>query len=189
MLTYLSTTLLTLLLLSVPVAVTLVLLGIGVDIFFSPFPLTKAIGQNFWSAANSFLLLAIPLFILMGQLIVKSGIAARAYRTLDYWLSWLPGGLLHSNIVTSTFFSATETSGEIVAPFSFRPRAPPSWMALSFWSSASPEEVTVVVLVPSGLTTVSSRRVTVFPLTTVVVVETILDEAPAPPPALNVLLL
>lgn len=113
MLTYLSTTLLTLLLLSVPVAVTLVLLGIGVDIFFSPFPLTKAIGQNFWSAANSFLLLAIPLFILMGQLIVKSGIAARAYRTLDYWLSWLPGGLLHSNIVTSTFFSAT--SGSSVA--------------------------------------------------------------------------
>jgi tripartite ATP-independent transporter DctM subunit len=113
MLIYLSITILVLLLLSIPVAATLVILGIGVDVFFSPFPLTKALGQTFWSAANSFLLLSIPLFVLMGQLIVKSGVAARAYQTLDYWLSWLPGGLLHSNIVTSTFFSAT--SGSSVA--------------------------------------------------------------------------
>lgn len=113
MLIYLSITILVLLLLSIPVGATLVLLGIGVDIFFSPFPLTKALGQTFWSAANSFLLLSIPLFVLMGQLIVKSGVAAKAYQTLDYWLSWLPGGLLHSNVVTSTFFSAT--SGSSVA--------------------------------------------------------------------------
>lgn len=113
MLIYLSITILVLLLLSIPVGATLVLLGIGVDIFFSPFPLTKALGQTFWSAANSFLLLSIPLFVLMGQLIVKSGMAAKAYQTLDYWLSWLPGGLLHSNVVTSTFFSAT--SGSSVA--------------------------------------------------------------------------
>lgn len=113
MLLYLSITILVLLLLSVPVAVTLIVLGVGIDLFFSPFPLTKALGQTFWSAANSFLLLSIPLFVLMGQLIVKSGIAARAYQALDYWLSWLPGGLLHSNVVTSTFFSAT--SGSSVA--------------------------------------------------------------------------
>lgn len=113
MLLYLSISILVLLLLSIPVAVTLVILGVGIDLFFTPFPLTRALGQTFWSAANSFLLLSIPLFVLMGQLIVKSGIAARAYQALDYWLSWLPGGLLHSNVVTSTFFSAT--SGSSVA--------------------------------------------------------------------------
>ncbi|MHA7880715.1 MAG: TRAP transporter large permease [Saccharospirillum sp.] len=113
MLLYLSISIIVLLLLSIPVAVTLVLLGVGIDLFFTPFPLTRALGQTFWSSANSFLLLSIPLFVLMGQLIVKSGIAERAYQALDYWLSWLPGGLLHSNVVTSTFFSAT--SGSSVA--------------------------------------------------------------------------
>lgn len=113
MLLYLSISIIVLLLLSIPVAVTLVILGVGIDLFFTPFPLTRALGQTFWSAANSFLLLSIPLFVLMGQLIVKSGIASRAYQALDYWLSWLPGGLLHSNVVTSTFFSAT--SGSSVA--------------------------------------------------------------------------
>ncbi|MCH8550734.1 MAG: TRAP transporter large permease [Natronospirillum sp.] len=113
MLYYLSIGILVLLLLSIPVAVTLLILALGLDLFFSNFPLTRALGQTFWSSANSFLLLAIPLFVLMGQLIVKSGIAHRAYEALDNWLSWLPGGLLHSNVLTSTLFSAT--SGSSVA--------------------------------------------------------------------------
>lgn len=57
---------------------------------------------------------------------------------------------------------------------------------------SSPLVLTVVVVVPSGLTTVSSRRVAVFPFTTVVVVETVRDVVPgsAPaPPTLYVLLL
>lgn len=113
MLGFLSVGVLGLLLLSIPVAVTLLLLAFGVGTFFSPFPLLKALGQNLWSAADSFLLIAIPLFVLMGEIIVRSGIAGRAYRAMDHWLSWLPGGLLHANVVTSTLFSAT--SGSSVA--------------------------------------------------------------------------
>lgn len=113
MLLFMIIGILVMLFLTIPVAVTLVFLAFGLDIFFSPFPLVRALGQNMWSSANSFLLLSIPLFVLMGQMIVRSGIAARAYDALDYWLSWLPGGLLHSNVVTSTFFSAT--SGSSVA--------------------------------------------------------------------------
>lgn len=113
MLGYLSGGILGLLLLSIPVAVTLLLLAFGVSVFFSPFPLLKALGQNLWSSMDSFLLIAIPLFVLMGELIVRSGIASRAYRAMDHWLSWLPGGLLHANVVTSTLFSAT--SGSSVA--------------------------------------------------------------------------
>lgn len=113
MLLFMIVGILVLLFLTIPVAVTLVFLALGLDIFFSPFPLVRALGQNMWSSANSFLLLSIPLFVLMGQFIVRSGIAARAYDALDYWLSWLPGGLLHSNVLTSTFFSAT--SGSSVA--------------------------------------------------------------------------
>lgn len=113
MLAFLSVGVLALLLTSIPIAVALFLLAFGIDQFFAFFPLLRALGQNLWSASNSFLLTAIPLFILMGEIIVRAGIAERAYRALDHWLSWLPGGLLHANIMTSMLFSAT--SGSSVA--------------------------------------------------------------------------
>ncbi|WP_249330477.1 DUF2848 family protein [Cobetia sp. MC34] len=75
MLGFLSVGILTLLLAGIPVAVTLFLLAFGIDQFYSFFPLTKALGQNLWSAADSFLLIAIPLFVLMGEIIVRAGIA------------------------------------------------------------------------------------------------------------------
>ncbi|WP_027966314.1 TRAP transporter large permease [Halomonas halocynthiae] len=105
--------LLVLLLLSVPVAATLIVLGLFLDEFFSPFPLVNAMGDVLWSASNSFLLIAIPLFILLGEILVRTGIAKGTYRALESWFSWLPGGLLHANIGTATLFSAT--SGSSVA--------------------------------------------------------------------------
>lgn len=105
--------LLILLLLSIPVAATLIVLALFLDEFFSPFPLINAMGDVLWSASNSFLLIAIPLFILLGEILVRTGIAKGTYRALESWLSWLPGGLLHANIGTATLFSAT--SGSSVA--------------------------------------------------------------------------
>lgn len=105
--------LIALLLLSVPVAATLVALALLLAELFSPFPLINAMGDVLWSASDSFLLIAIPLFILLGEILVRTGIAKGTYRSLESWLSWLPGGLLHANIGTATLFSAT--SGSSVA--------------------------------------------------------------------------
>ncbi|MDX1607312.1 MAG: TRAP transporter large permease, partial [Candidatus Competibacterales bacterium] len=109
----LGTGLLVLLALSLPVGVVLFLLGFGVDVFYSPFPLIRGLGQVVWSSSNSSLLIAIPFFVLLGEVLVRAGVAERTYRTLDAWLSWLPGGLIHANIGTATVFSAT--SGSSVA--------------------------------------------------------------------------
>lgn len=62
---------------------------------------------------NSFVLTAIPLYILMGEILVNAQIAERMYRSLSDWVQWLPGKLLHSNIASSTMFSAI--SGSSVA--------------------------------------------------------------------------
>lgn len=105
--------LLALLVLSVPVAATLIVLALLLDELFSPFPLFRAMGDVLWTASDSFLLIAIPLFILLGEILVRTGIAKGTYRSLESWLSWLPGGLLHANIGTATLFSAT--SGSSVA--------------------------------------------------------------------------
>jgi C4-dicarboxylate transporter, DctM subunit len=105
--------LLGLLSLSIPVGIVLFLLGFGIDAFFTPFPLIRGLGNMVWSTSNNATLIAIPFFVMLGEILVRSGIAARTYAALDRWVSWLPGGLVHANIATSTLFSAT--SGSSVA--------------------------------------------------------------------------
>ena len=105
--------LLALLLLSIPVAATLAVLGLTVGGIFSEYPLYKAIGEISWTASTDFILLAIPLYVLLGEILLHAGIAERTYKALDRWLSWLPGGLMHANIGTSAMFAAT--SGSSVA--------------------------------------------------------------------------
>lgn len=105
--------LLALLLASIPVAAVLAVLGLALTWFFSPLPLYRAIGEISWGTSTDFLLVAIPLFVLLGEILLRAGMAERMYGTLDKWLSWLPGGLMHANIATSAMFSAT--SGSSVA--------------------------------------------------------------------------
>lgn len=113
MILYIFSGLLGLMALTIPVGIVLFLLGFGIDQFFTPFPLIRGLGQFVWSSSNSSTLIAIPLFVLLGEVLVRGGVAAKTYAALDRWLSWLPGGLIHANIGTATLFSAT--SGSSVA--------------------------------------------------------------------------
>ncbi len=113
MIVYVAVGLLALLSMSIPVGIVLFLLGFGIDWFFSSFPLIRGLGNMVWSASNSATLIAIPFFVLLGEILVRSGVAARTYAALDRWVSWMPGGLVHANVATATMFSAT--SGSSVA--------------------------------------------------------------------------
>jgi C4-dicarboxylate transporter DctM subunit len=53
------------------------------------------------------------MFILLGEILLRSGVAERMYSAMVKWLSWLPGGLMHSNIGSCAIFAAT--SGSSVA--------------------------------------------------------------------------
>ena len=76
-------------------------------------PLLYSFGDTLWGTLNNFLLTAIPLFILLGELLLRSGVTERMYSALSVWLSRMPGGLLHTNIGASTVFAAM--SGSSVA--------------------------------------------------------------------------
>ncbi|WP_186418769.1 TRAP transporter large permease [Bosea sp. CS1GBMeth4] len=99
--------------LSIPVGAALGVLGLVLDPLYSMLPLTRGIGELAWSTNNEFLLVAIPLFILLGEILLRSGFAERMYGAMSLWLSWLPGGLMHANIGASALFAAT--SGSSVA--------------------------------------------------------------------------
>ncbi len=105
--------LLGLLALALPVAGALGVLGVALDQIYSSMPLTRALGEVAWSTSKDFLLVAIPMFILLGEILLRAGVAERMYGAMEKWLSWLPGGLMHSNIGACTLFSAT--SGSSVA--------------------------------------------------------------------------
>lgn len=105
--------LLTLLALSVAAAVSVGLLGMSLSQLFSTLPLSNAMGEIAWNISAEFLLVAIPLYVLMGELLVCSGVAGRMYQAVEKWLSWLPGGLMNANIGASALFATT--SGSSVA--------------------------------------------------------------------------
>ncbi len=105
--------LLGLMFLGFPVAVSIVTVGsLGGYLYFG-FPIIDMMGGVIWSSLNSPSILAIPLFMFLGELLLRGGIADRMYDALAVWLDRLPGGLLHTNIATCALFSAT--SGSSVA--------------------------------------------------------------------------
>ncbi len=105
--------LLVLIALSVPVAASLGWLALFLDYVHSSMPLYLALGDIAWQNSTEFLLVAIPMFVLLGEILLRAGITAKMYEGMVRWLSWLPGGLMHSNIGSCSLFAAT--SGSSVA--------------------------------------------------------------------------
>ena len=95
------------------VASSLGVLGLSLLSIFGDRPLWDLVGLIAWNTNTSFVLVAIPLFLLMGELLLRSGESDRMYRVLAHWFSPIPGGLLHSNIAACAVFSAV--SGSSVA--------------------------------------------------------------------------
>jgi C4-dicarboxylate transporter DctM subunit len=88
-------------------------LGLLAGFAFSTRPFWDFIGQMTWGPSSSFVLVAVPLFLLMGEILLRAGLSDKLYRALNIWLYRLPGGLLHTNIISSGVFSAI--SGSSVA--------------------------------------------------------------------------
>ena len=100
-------------LIGLPIASAMAIVGIIGGTLAYGLPFIDSIAPVVWGVHNDNLLTSIPLFILMGELLLRSGIADRMFGALAAWLGRLPGGLLHANIGCSAIFAAT--SGSSVA--------------------------------------------------------------------------
>ena len=107
--------LLLLLALGLPVAAVLAILGMTLGDLIAGLPLSRAMGETAWSANSEVIIVAVPLFVLMGEILLRSGVAERMYDSAVQWMSWLPGGLMHSNIGACTIFAATSGSSAATA--------------------------------------------------------------------------
>jgi C4-dicarboxylate transporter, DctM subunit len=97
------------------VAGALGLIGMILMYLFSDRPLWDMLGQIAWNVNSSFVLVAVPLFVMMGEILIYSRLSERLYQVLSHWLAPLPGGLLHSNIAFCAVFGAISGSSAACA--------------------------------------------------------------------------
>jgi C4-dicarboxylate transporter DctM subunit len=106
------------------VGISLFLVGIGSFIFFTGSPPMKILSNILWNNTHSSTMMALPLFIFMGEILFRSKISENLFKGLSPWMSFIPGRLIHVNIIASSLFAAvsgssaatTATVGKITLP-------------------------------------------------------------------------
>ena len=79
-------------------------------IMFTSRPVGDAMATTMWSMASSWSLTALPLFVWMGEILFRTRLSENLFRGLSPWLSKLPGGLIHVNILGCAIFAAISGS-------------------------------------------------------------------------------
>ncbi len=77
---------------------------------FSSRPAGEAMALTIWGSSSSWTLTALPLFIWMGEILFRTKLSESMFKGLAPWVNWLPGRLLHTNIIGCTIFAAVSGS-------------------------------------------------------------------------------
>jgi len=73
--------------------------------FLLPLTQLPVIADRSWTSINTFTLTAVPSFVLMGSLLVRSGITSELFDALVKWSGRTPGVLAHASVVASATFA------------------------------------------------------------------------------------
>ena len=92
------------------VGFSLFIVGFVGMVLYSSLPAGNNMASSLWATVEKWEYVALPLFILMGEILYRSGISEKLFKSLVPWLYRLPGGLLLMNIVSCTLFAAVSGS-------------------------------------------------------------------------------
>jgi tripartite ATP-independent transporter DctM subunit len=137
------------------IAAALGILGFVFGLIYLPRPFWNYVGEIAWAPSTNFILVAVPLFLLMGEIMLRAGLSAKLYRCISLWTGRLPGGLLHTNIVASGVFSAiagssvatAATMGSVALPYFRRTHYAPKMVLGSLAAGGA-----LGNLIPPGIT-------------------------------------
>lgn len=141
---YLFAPFLVFLMMSVPIAFSLGLAS-AFFLFFSGTRIPPLILMTqMYGGIDSFALLALPMFVLTGELLNRLNLTERLIEVARLLVGWIKGGLAHVNVVTSMFFAGISGSvladaasiGPILIPAMIRERYPPAFSAALTGASA-----------------------------------------------------
>jgi tripartite ATP-independent transporter DctM subunit len=93
-----------------PIAFALGAVSVGTLLLTNGFGSLDVLGETFFAGLNSFTLVSIPMFILMGSAVASSPAGKDLYEALDRWLNRVPGGLVLSNLGACSIFAALSGS-------------------------------------------------------------------------------
>ena len=99
-----------LMILGVPIAVMLIAVTVIAVVFHTSTPLS-IIPEQLFNGLDSFVLLAVPFFILAGAIMGKGTIAKRLIAFINSLVGWVPGGLAVAGVGACVFFAAISGSG------------------------------------------------------------------------------
>src|SRR5690349_23723037 len=78
--------------------------------FFTNTPPAVNLFQSFWGSSASWTLAALPLFVWMGEILYRTKLSEEMFEGLSPWLGWLPGRLMHVNILGCAIFGTVSGS-------------------------------------------------------------------------------
>ncbi len=78
--------------------------------FFTSTPPDVNLFQSFWGSSASWTLAALPLFVWMGEILYRTKLSEQMFEGLAPWLGWLPGRLMHVNILGCAIFGTVSGS-------------------------------------------------------------------------------
>jgi C4-dicarboxylate transporter DctM subunit len=95
--------------------VSISLLGLGVFALavFTDAPVGSLIASTMWDSSWSWAMTALPLFILMGEILFRTKLAEDMFNGLSPWVNWLPGRLLHINVLGCGIMAAVAGSSAV----------------------------------------------------------------------------
>lgn len=97
------------------VALSLILMGVTALMLFSNAPVGLVLATTLWGHSHSWPLAALPLFILMGEILLRSRLSQDMFSGLAPWLGRTPGRLLHVNVLGCAIFAAVSGSSAATA--------------------------------------------------------------------------
>jgi len=97
------------------VALSLLAAGMVAMGLFTSAPVGLVLATTVWGASNSWALAALPLFIWMGEILFRSRLSRDMFTGLAPWINWLPGRLLHVNVLGCGIFAAVSGSSAATA--------------------------------------------------------------------------
>ena len=81
-----------------------------VILIFTSRPVGDAMATTIWGTSSSWTLTALPLFVWMGEILFRTKLSENLFKGLAPWMSRLPGGLVHVNVVGCALFAAISGS-------------------------------------------------------------------------------
>ncbi len=93
------------------VAIALLACGfVGMQFGAGGIPAGSVLATTIWGNAASWTLAALPLFIWMGEILFRTRLSEEMFRGLAPWLNWIPGRLLHVNVLACGIFGSVSGS-------------------------------------------------------------------------------